>query len=77
MKEAEKLGDTFVFLSDRDARVSEKYAGHEKGGTLMKSATFVIGRDKKIVYAYVGEDFRTRAGAPNILKAVNTAAAAR
>ncbi len=70
MKQAEKLGDTFVFLSDREAKAADKYAGHEPKGTLLKSATFVIARDGKISYAYIGEDFRIRAAAQSVLSAV-------
>lgn len=74
MKEREKLGDVFVFLSDKENKAADKYAGHEKGQTLLKSATFVIGRDGKIAYAYVGEDYRIRAGAQTVLDAVNKVA---
>ena len=73
MKEREKLGDTFVFLSDKENKASDKYAGHEKGSTLLKSATFVIGRDKKIAYAYVGEDYKIRAAAQMVLDTVTKA----
>jgi peroxiredoxin len=73
MQEAEKLGSTFVFLSDQQAKASENYAGHDPGGTLLKSATFVINKQKKILYAYVGEDYRVRAGADKVLDAVRKA----
>ena len=50
MKEAEKLGDTFVFLSDREAKGADNYAGHYNGQTMLNPATFVIGKDGKILY---------------------------
>ena len=70
MKESEKLGDTFVFLSDRDAKGADNYAGHYNGKTMLKPATFVIGKDAKIKYAYIGEDYKIRASAQNVLDAV-------
>ena len=73
MKEAEKLGDAFVFLSDKEAKGADLYAGHYNGQTMLKPATFVIGKSGKIVYAYVGEDFKVRAGAQIVLQAVKKA----
>ena len=70
MKDGEKLGDTFVFLSDQEAKAADLYAGHYDGKTLLKPATFVIGKNGKIVYAYVGEDYRARAGAETVLAAL-------
>ena len=70
MKEGEKLGDTFVFLSDHEAKGADLYAGHYNGKTMLKPATFVIGKNGKIVYAYAGEDYKARAGALKVLEAV-------
>ena len=70
MKESTKLGDTFIFLSDQDARGAGIYAGHYKGMTMLNPATFVIGKNGKILYAYVGEDYKVRAGAQAVLEAV-------
>ena len=70
MKEAEKLGDTFVFLSDRESKAADMYAGHYNGQAMLKPATFVIGKNGKIVYAYAGEDYKVRAGAQTVLEAV-------
>ncbi len=74
MKDAEKLGDAFVFLSDREAKGADLYAGHYDGQTMLKPATFVIGKNGKIVYAYVGEDYKVRAGAQTVLQAVQKSA---
>ncbi len=73
MKDREKLGDTFTFLSDLDAKAADLYAGHYEGKTILKPATFVIGKDGKIIYAYVGEDFKVRASADAVLSAVKQA----
>ncbi len=73
MKDAEKLGDTFVFLSDLTAKAAGNYAGHYAGKTMLNPATFVIGKNGKIVYAYVGEDFKVRADAQAVLQAVKKA----
>jgi peroxiredoxin len=37
-------------------------------------ATFVIGKDRKIIYAYVNEDYRTRAATDEVVKAAREAA---
>lgn len=74
MKVAEKLGDTFVFLSDRETKAANLYAGHYDGKTVLKPATFVIGKGGKIVYAYVGEDYKVRAGVDAVLQAVKQVA---
>lgn len=73
MKDAEKLGDTFVFLSDTKAIGADLYAGHYTGKTMLKPATFVINKHGKIAYAYVGEDYKVRAGAQAVLGAVKKA----
>jgi peroxiredoxin len=73
MKDAEKLGDSFVFLSDTVAKTADMYAGHYDGKTILKPATFVIGKNRKIIYAYVGEDFKIRASAQVVLEAVKKA----
>ena len=70
MKDTEKLGEVFVFLSDAKAAVADRYAGHYEGKAVLKPATFVIGKNRKIVYAYVGEDFKVRAAASAVLNAV-------
>ena len=70
MKETEKLGDTFVFLSDKEGKAANNYAGHYAGQTMLNPATFVIGKDGKIAYAYVGEDYKVRASAQHVLQAL-------
>jgi peroxiredoxin len=67
MKEAHKLGDTFVFVSDKDAKGADNYAGHYAGKTMLNPATFVVGKNGKIAYAYVGEDYRVRADSKTVL----------
>ena len=70
MKDLQKLGDTFVFLSDKQAQGANLYVGTYEGKTMLKPATFVIGKGGKIVFAYVGEDYKVRASAQNVLDAV-------
>jgi peroxiredoxin len=71
MKDAEKLGDVFVFLSDANATAAAKYAGHYPDKPVLNPATFVIGKSRRIVYAYVDpENYRVRAGADAVLQAV-------
>ncbi len=70
MKDIEKLGDTFVFLSDKQAQGAKLYVGPYEGKTILKPATFVIGKKGSIVFAYVGEDYKARASAQTVLDAV-------
>ena len=53
---------------------ARKYAGVYPGKTLLKPATFVIDRKKTIVYAYLNEDYRTRAPSDAVIEAVRKAA---
>ena len=73
MREQSKL-DWVTFLSDKSGAAAKKYAGVYSGQTMLKPATFVIGRDGKIVYAYLNEDYRTRAPTDAVLKALADAA---
>ncbi len=73
MKDAEKLGSTFVFLSDIKADAAAGYAGHYAGKTMLNPATFVIGKSGKIIYAYVGEDYKERADSQLVLQMVKKA----
>ncbi len=69
MRAAEKLGPTFAFLSDPDAKMAALYAGKYPEGYL-KPATIVVGKDKKIIYASSVDDFKKRPSADDVLKAV-------
>ncbi len=75
MKADEKLGDTFVFLSDKDSRVADRYAGHYPGQATLKPATIVVGTASRIVYAFFDENYRVRAAAQDVLAAVRQVAA--
>ena len=64
-------GLSFVtFLSDKTGTAARKYAGVYDGRTTLKPAVFVIGRDKKIKYAYLNENYQVRAADRDVLKAV-------
>lgn len=75
MKDAEKLGDVFVFLSDPNGQAAAKYGGHYANKAVLNPATFVIGRGRRITYAYVDpENYRVRAAAEVVLQAVRDVA---
>lgn len=69
MRDAEKLGSSFVFLSDPEAKMASLYAGKYAEGHL-KPATIVVGKDGKIRYATALDDYKVRAAAEAVLKAV-------
>ena len=73
-KMQDQHGLSFVtFLSDRTGIAARKYAGVYDGKTTLKPAVFVVGRDKKVRYAYINENFRLRAADQDVLRAVGTA----
>jgi len=69
MRQAEKLGSTFVSLSDPEAKLAALYAGKYDQGYL-KPATVVVGKKGKIVFASSLEDYKIRADSQAVLKAV-------
>jgi peroxiredoxin len=62
--------DFITFLSDKKGEAAKKYAGTYPNQTMLQPATFVIGKDKKIVYSYVNEDFRLRAQTDAVIAAL-------
>jgi hypothetical protein len=66
--------DSITFLSDAKGEAARKYAGTYPGKTTLKPATFVIDKNGKIVYAYLNEDYRTRAATDAVVAAVRKAA---
>jgi peroxiredoxin len=62
-----------TFLSDKTGTAARQYAGVYSGRTTLKPAVFVIGRDRKVRYAYLNDNFRLRAADQDILKAVRDA----
>jgi len=73
MRDKERV-DFITFLSDKQGQAARQYAGLYAGRTTLKPATFVIDKHRKIVYAYLDEDYRIRAGAEEVLAAVRAAA---
>lgn len=65
--------DFITFLSDRTGAAARQYAGVYVGRTTLKPAVFVIGRDKKVKYAYLNDNFRLRAADQDILQVVREA----
>ena len=74
MKESEKLGSNFVFLSDKDSKAADMYMGHYPDGSALKPGTFVIDKKGKIAFSYVEENYASRANSAEVLKAVQQAA---
>jgi len=69
MRDAEKLG--FVtFLSDPNGAAAKKYAGLYPGSMTHQPGSFVIDKRGKIVYAYVNQDYKSRAATLSLLQAV-------
>ncbi len=69
MREAEKLGPQFVFLSDPEGKLAALYAGKYPQGYL-KPATIVVGNAGKITFATSLDDYKVRPAAENVLKFV-------
>lgn len=76
MRQAEKLGPTFVSLSDPEAKLAALYAGKYDQGYL-KPATIVVGKKSKILFASALEDYKVRADSQAVLKAVRDAGFAK
>jgi len=74
MRDMNKLGKTFVFLSDPDAKLAGLYAGRLDGGKVLKPATIVIGKNKKVAYAYVTHNGEDHPPVQDVVKAVRAAA---
>ena len=72
MRESEKLGSTFVFLSDPEAKFGSLYAGKYEQGYL-KPATLVVGKNGRIVYATSLDDYKIRPAADKVLEAARHA----
>lgn len=69
MQSNEHLG--FVtFLSDPDGSAAKLYAGLYPNSMVHQPGSFVINKRRKIVYAYVNQDFRSRAATTSLLTAV-------
>lgn len=73
-KMQDKHGLDFVtFLSDTTGKAGKLYPGVYEGKTMIKPGTFVIGKSKKVVYAYLNEDYRTRAQTDAVLESLKKA----
>lgn len=64
--------DFITFLSDKTGTMARKYAGVYEGRTTLKPAVFVIGKNGKVKYAYLNDNFRLRAADQDILQAVKS-----
>ncbi|GAB4455468.1 MAG: hypothetical protein OHK0029_11630 [Armatimonadaceae bacterium] len=73
MQERHQL-ENVTFLSDRDGQAAKLYSGTYPNETMSQPGTFVINKNKKVTYAYLNEDFRTRAPTDAVVMAVKAAA---
>jgi len=69
MRDAEHLGFV-LFLSDPDGAAAKKYAGLYPGSMTHQPGSFVIDKRGRIVYAYVNQDYKSRAATTAMLQAV-------
>jgi peroxiredoxin len=65
------LGLTFLILPNPDASVINRYAGLEEGTGRAKPATFVIGRNGRVAWTYIGQDPGDRPTNEMILEALD------
>jgi len=72
MRDQHKL-DFVTFLSDPKGVAAKQYTGVYPGQTTIKPGTFVIRKDGKVAYAYLNEDYRTRAATDAVLAALREA----
>ena len=69
MQSSEHL-EFVTFLSDPDGGAAKLYAGLYPNSMVHQPGSFVINKRCKIVYAYVNQDFRSRAATTSLLAAV-------
>jgi peroxiredoxin len=69
MRDTQKL-DFVTFLSDPDGAAAKLYAGLYPKSMVHQPGSFVIDKSGKIVYAYVNQDFKSRAATTAMVQAV-------
>ncbi|MDQ2800898.1 MAG: peroxiredoxin family protein [Armatimonadota bacterium] len=69
MQSNEHLGFV-MFLSDPDGSAARLYAGLYPGSMVHQPGSFVIDKHRKITYAYVNQDYHSRAATTSLLAAV-------
>lgn len=62
--------DFATFLSDKDGAAAKFYAGLYPNSTVHQPGAFVIDKSGHIVYAYVNQDYKTRAATTSLVQAV-------
>lgn len=71
----ENTRSSFPFLLDEDRSVTKSYGVYQRLGVdainIARPATFVVGRDGKIKYAYVGQSQTDRAPMERILEVLD------
>lgn len=69
MRDGQKVG-FITFLSDPDGAAAKLYAGLYPNSMVHQPGSFVADKHGKIVYAYVNQDFRSRAATTALIQAV-------
>lgn len=69
MQSSEHL-EFVTFLSDPDGSAAKLYAGLYPNSMVHQPGSFVINKRRKITYAYVNQDFHSRAATTSLLAAV-------
>lgn len=63
----DKYGLTFSVLSDGDLSISESFGVRQEGKDVPLPATFVMGEDRKVLFAKVGDEIPDRPTLEQIL----------
>lgn len=66
----EKLLLPFPLLSDEEGKVIKEYGVWDEKGEISRTALFVVGKDRQILYRYTGEDFADRPGDQELFMAL-------
>ena len=75
MRDHQNVG-FITFLSDPEGVAARLYAGLYPDSPVHQPGTFVVDKAGKIVYAYVNEDYKSRAATLSLLAAISKAQAA-
>ncbi len=66
----DKLILPFPLLSDPEGVVIRQYGIWDEKGEIARPAIFVIGRDKRVLFSFIGEDLADRPGDSELLAAL-------
>lgn len=66
----EKTAAAFPLLHDADLKISKAYKTYTEGSSLPVPATYVIGRDGKVLFVHYDKNYKKRSSAREILAAI-------